>query len=77
MADGKYGPHLPDKTFMPHAYSEQLFDTGEVMLNYAMAGSDQQLALIFNAYVGPLIVRMKYAQLGSNTRKFRLPLRSA
>jgi pimeloyl-ACP methyl ester carboxylesterase len=37
MTDGKYGPH---------AYKEQLFDTGEVMLNYAMAGSDEQPALV-------------------------------
>jgi pimeloyl-ACP methyl ester carboxylesterase len=46
MAEGKYGPHVPDKTYIPHAYKEQLFDTGEVMLNYAMAGSDQQPALV-------------------------------
>jgi pimeloyl-ACP methyl ester carboxylesterase len=46
MADGKYGPHVPDKTYIPHAYREELFDTGEVMMNYAVAGSDQQPALV-------------------------------
>jgi pimeloyl-ACP methyl ester carboxylesterase len=46
MADGKYGPHVPDKTYIPHAYKEQLFGTGEVMLNYAVAGSDHQPALV-------------------------------
>jgi hypothetical protein len=38
MTQGKYGPHVPDKTNVPHAYKEQLFDTGEVTLNYAVAG---------------------------------------
>ena len=46
MADGKYGPHVPEKTYIPHSYREQLFDTGEVMLNYAIAGGDQQPALV-------------------------------
>jgi pimeloyl-ACP methyl ester carboxylesterase len=46
MAESKYGPHVPDKTYIPHAHNEQLFDTGEVMLNYAMAGSSHHPALV-------------------------------
>jgi hypothetical protein len=46
MTRGKYGPHVPEKTYVPHAYKEQLFDTGEVLLNYATAGSNQQPALV-------------------------------
>ena len=46
MTQGKYGPHVPDKTYVPHAYQEHLFNTGEVMLNYATAGSDEQPALV-------------------------------
>jgi pimeloyl-ACP methyl ester carboxylesterase len=46
MALGKYGPHVPDKTYVPHNFKEQLFDTGEVMLNYAVTGSSAQPALV-------------------------------
>lgn len=46
MTQGKYGPHVRDKTYVPHAHKEQLFDTGEVMLNYAVAGSSEQPALV-------------------------------
>jgi len=46
MVKGKYGPHVPDKTYVPHAYPEQLFDTGEVQLNYATAGSSERPALV-------------------------------
>jgi pimeloyl-ACP methyl ester carboxylesterase len=46
MTQGKYGPHVPDKTYVPHAHQEQFFDTGEVMVNYAAAGSDEQPALV-------------------------------
>jgi pimeloyl-ACP methyl ester carboxylesterase len=46
MPEGKYGPHVPDKTYVPHAFKEQLFDTGEVMLNYGTAGSAEQPALV-------------------------------
>ena len=35
---GRYGPHNPDATYVPHRYPEQLFDTGELLLNYATAG---------------------------------------
>jgi len=46
MAIGKYGPHVPDQTYIAHAYSEQLFDTGEIALNYATAGSSHLPALL-------------------------------
>jgi pimeloyl-ACP methyl ester carboxylesterase len=46
MPEAKYGPHVPDKTYIPHAHEEQLFDTGEVMLNYAMAGAGHHPALV-------------------------------
>jgi pimeloyl-ACP methyl ester carboxylesterase len=46
MATGKYGPHVPDQTYIAHAYSEQLFDTGEIALNYATAGSSHLPALL-------------------------------
>ena len=46
MVKGKYGPHVPEKTYVPHAYTEQLFDTGEVLLNYATAGSAERPALV-------------------------------
>ncbi|EJZ07317.1 alpha/beta fold hydrolase [Mycolicibacterium vaccae] len=35
---GVFGPHAPESTYVGHAYPEQLFDTGEVRLNYAVAG---------------------------------------
>ena len=35
---GRFGPHNPDVTYIAHKYPEQLFDTGEVRLNYATLG---------------------------------------
>jgi pimeloyl-ACP methyl ester carboxylesterase len=46
MPHGKYGPHVPEKTYVPHAYPEHLFDTGEVTLNYAVAGRADFPALV-------------------------------
>jgi pimeloyl-ACP methyl ester carboxylesterase len=43
---GQYGPHNPDETYVPHRYPEQLFDTGEVQLNYATAGDPGLPALL-------------------------------
>ncbi|HEY5009152.1 MAG TPA: alpha/beta hydrolase [Caulobacteraceae bacterium] len=43
---GRYGPHNPDETYVSHAYPEQLFDTGEVQLNYATAGEASKPALL-------------------------------
>jgi hypothetical protein len=46
MAIGKYGPHVREQTYIAHAYSEQLFGTGEIALNYAIAGSPHLPALL-------------------------------
>jgi pimeloyl-ACP methyl ester carboxylesterase len=46
MALGKYGPHVPEKTYVPHNYPEHLFDTGEIQLNYATAGTPDLPALV-------------------------------
>lgn len=43
---GRYGPHNPDETYVAHNYPEQLFDTGEVRLNYASAGEPTKAALL-------------------------------
>jgi pimeloyl-ACP methyl ester carboxylesterase len=43
---GRYGPHNPDETYVAHGYPEQLFDTGEVKLNYATAGAASNPALL-------------------------------
>jgi pimeloyl-ACP methyl ester carboxylesterase len=43
---GRYGPHNPDETYVPHKYPEQLFDTGELQLNYATAGNSSRPALL-------------------------------
>src|SRR5271163_4584569 len=43
---GRYGPHNPDETYVPHKYAEQLFDTGEVLLNYVTAGEPSRPALL-------------------------------
>ena len=43
---GRYGPHNPNETYVAHGYPEQLFDTGEVKLNYATAGEASSPALL-------------------------------
>lgn len=43
---GRYGPHNPDETYVEHRFPEQLFDTGEVLLNYATAGEASSPALL-------------------------------
>ena len=43
---GRYGPHNPDETYIAHKYPEQLFDTGEVQINYATAGEASSPALL-------------------------------
>jgi pimeloyl-ACP methyl ester carboxylesterase len=46
MNFGPYGPEHPDATYVPHAYPEALFDTGEVRLNYATTGPAGKPALL-------------------------------
>ncbi len=36
---GKFGPHNPDQTYVPHNFEEQLADLGEVQLNYVVTDS--------------------------------------
>ena len=43
---GRYGPHNPDETYVPHGYPEQLFDTGELLLNHVTAGEPRHPALL-------------------------------
>ena len=43
---GRYGPHNPQETYVPHRYPEQLFDTGEVSINYATGGGPESPALL-------------------------------
>src|ERR1700722_977696 len=43
---GRYGPHNPDETYLAHRYPEQLFDTGELSLNYATAGEASKPAVL-------------------------------
>jgi pimeloyl-ACP methyl ester carboxylesterase len=41
-----FGPDHPETTYIAHAFPERTFDTGEVALNYAVAGSDDMPALL-------------------------------
>ena len=43
---GRYGPHSPAETYVEHRYPEQLFDTGELRLNYATAGEASMPAVL-------------------------------
>jgi pimeloyl-ACP methyl ester carboxylesterase len=42
----RYGTENPDATYVPHVFPEQTFDTGEVRLNYAVAGDEHLPALL-------------------------------
>ena len=41
-----YGPGHPEATYIPHTIPEQRFDTGVVEINYAVAGREDQPALL-------------------------------
>ena len=41
-----FGSDHPEVTYIAHAFPERTFDTGEVILNYAVAGSDDMPALL-------------------------------
>ncbi len=43
---GRYGPHNPSETYVPHQFAEQLFDTGEVHINFARAGKPTSPSLL-------------------------------
>ena len=42
----RYGPENPDVTYVPHKYKEQLFDTGDAVINYATTGSPGKPAIV-------------------------------
>jgi pimeloyl-ACP methyl ester carboxylesterase len=42
----RFGPHNPEETYLPHGYPEQLYDTGEVLLNYAVSGDPERQPLL-------------------------------
>ena len=41
-----FGPEHPEATYVAHAFREQLCDTGEVRMNYAVAGDSSKPALL-------------------------------
>jgi pimeloyl-ACP methyl ester carboxylesterase len=41
-----FGPHRPENTYVPHPFPERLCDTGEVEINYAVAGGADKPALL-------------------------------
>lgn len=46
MSSLHFGPDYPAETYVAHAYSEQTIDTGEAVINFAMAGSADKPALL-------------------------------
>ena len=42
----RFGPHAPDATYVAHQHEEQLFDTGEVEINYVTTGDPSRPALL-------------------------------
>ena len=45
MSAYRFGPENPE-TYVPHAFPEQTVDTGEAIINYAVAGSPDKPALL-------------------------------
>lgn len=41
-----FGPQHPEATYVEHAFKESTFDTGEILLNFAEAGSESSPALL-------------------------------
>ncbi len=46
MSRRYYGPDFPKETYIAHAYPESTVDLGEVVLNYAVTGSESSPALL-------------------------------
>ncbi len=46
MSALRFGPDNPSETYVAHAFAEQTIDTGEVAINYAIAGAPQKPALL-------------------------------
>jgi pimeloyl-ACP methyl ester carboxylesterase len=46
MSAFQFGPDHPAATYVPHAFAEQTIDTGEAVINYAVAGSPDKPAVL-------------------------------
>jgi pimeloyl-ACP methyl ester carboxylesterase len=46
MTSLRFGPDNPAETYVPHAFPEQTIDTGDAVINYAVAGSPDKPALL-------------------------------
>lgn len=46
MSPYRFGPDHPADTYVPHAYDEHTYDTGEVRLNYAVTGPEDAPPLL-------------------------------
>jgi pimeloyl-ACP methyl ester carboxylesterase len=46
MSSLRFGPDNPTETYVAHAFPEQTIDTGEAVINYAVAGSPDKPALL-------------------------------
>jgi pimeloyl-ACP methyl ester carboxylesterase len=46
MSAPKFGPDNPAVTYVPHAFAEQTIDTGDAVINYAVAGTPDKPALL-------------------------------
>jgi pimeloyl-ACP methyl ester carboxylesterase len=46
MSQHRFGPDNPSTTYLTHAFAEKTIDTGEAVINYAVAGSSDKPALL-------------------------------
>jgi pimeloyl-ACP methyl ester carboxylesterase len=46
MKPPKFGPDNPEATYVVHAFAEKTIDTGEAVINYAVAGAPDKPALL-------------------------------
>ncbi|HEV2169835.1 MAG TPA: alpha/beta hydrolase [Candidatus Binatus sp.] len=46
MGAHRFGPEHPAETYVPHAFPEQTIDTGDAVINYAVAGTSDKPALL-------------------------------
>ena len=56
---GRFGPDSPDATYVAHTYPEQLFDTGEVHLNYATLGASRPASLVVDPRPDRVVVGLR------------------
>lgn len=43
---GRFGPHNPDETYVPHTFDEHLADLGEVQMNHVVVGDSSKPAML-------------------------------